>query len=105
MTRVADVPKEKLERALQDIRRDTAALHRDLAYAAGDRVRWLFLLIWIALSDFMQNAFHLHALYALGAGALLVLAYRLVDNILIRKRAMRMLNEPVEPMWETKIEL
>lgn len=105
MTRLGDVPKERMESALQEIRRDVAALQRDLGGAAGNETRWLFLLMWIALSDLLRNTFNLSLLYALGIAAAVVFTYRFLDGTRITRRALRMLKEPLEPVWNTKVEL
>ena len=40
-----DVPKEKFQKAFEDIRRDIAFLHRDLGYGAGNETRWIFIIM------------------------------------------------------------
>jgi hypothetical protein len=105
MTDVSDVPKERLEYALREIRRDIARLHRDLGHGAGNEARWLFLLMWIALSNLLISAFNLSGLFALGTAAVVVSTYRVIDGMRIVRHAKRQLHEPVEPMWDTEVKL
>ena len=105
MDTVGHVPKERLEIALQQIRADVAQLHRDLAAGAGNEARWIFLLMWLILGDFFRGAFGLSPLYAVLAAALIVGAYRVLDGMRVTATAMRMLKKPLEPTWDTKVEL
>lgn len=105
MSEISGVSKERLEIVLREIRRDTARLHRDIALGAGNEARWIFILMWIACSDFLMSAFNLSVLIALGGAGALVATYRAIDAARINKNAMRKLNEPVEPMWDTEVKL
>ena len=105
MPDVSSVPKERLECALREIRRDIARLQRDLAHAAGNEARWFFILMWIAFSNLLISAFNLGALYGAGIAAVVVFSCRAIDRMRIRRRAMRMLEESVEPMWDTEVKL
>ena len=105
METISDVPREKLEVALQQIRADVAHLHRDIAGAAANETRWIFLVLWVTVGDLLHGMFDLSPLYAIGASALLVWAYRVLDGIRITANAMRRLNEPLEPMYDTSVEL
>lgn len=99
------VRKEKLEHAFEQIRKDVANLHRDLAYAAADRVRWLFLVMWIVLAHLTNDFFGLSVLYSIAFSGVIISGYRFVDGLRVRRRALRLLKEPLEPMWETKVDL
>ena len=105
MDTVGHVRKERLDIALQQIRRDVARLHRDAAGAAGNEARWVFLLMWLILGDVLHDAFDLSPLYAIVISALIVGAYRVLDGLRITATAMRTLKEPLEPTWDTRVEL
>lgn len=100
-----NVSKEKLEKAFEQIRKDVANLQRDLAYAEGNRVRWIFLIMWIVSANLLIDAFHLSVLYSFIISAVLVATYRFLDGLRINRRAFRSLKEPLEPMWDTKVDL
>lgn len=82
-----------------------AYLHRDLAYAEGNRRRWLFIIMWLVLAHFVKDGFDIGAFYSLGISALLVATYSFLDGLRIAKSAHRSLKEPLEPIWETKVDL
>jgi len=105
MSSIESVQKEKLEKAFEQIRKDVAYLQRDLAYAEQNRSRWIFIIMWIVLADLIKNFFDLSILYSFGVSGIIVGLYRLVDGYRITKRALRSLKEPLEPLWDTKIDL
>ncbi len=100
-----DIRREKLEQAFEQIRKDIAALQRDLGYAELNRSRWIFIIMWLVLANLVEDALDLGTLLSLGISAALVILYRLVDGMRITRRALRTLKEPLEPMWDTKVDL
>jgi len=100
-----DIRREKLEQAFEQIRKDIAALQRDLGYAELNRNRWIFIIMWLVLANLVKDAFELGTSLSLGISAALVILYRLVDRMRITRRALRVLKEPLEPMWDTKVDL
>ncbi len=99
------VSREKLEQAFERVRKDVAYLQRDLAYADGNRARWLFIIMWLVLAHFVKDISALHTTYSLGISALLVAGYRFVEGLRITKRAYRSMKEPLELVWDTKVDL
>ena len=99
------VSREKLEQAFEQVRKDVAYLHRDLGYAEGNRARWLFIIMWLVLAQIVKDLFGIATAYSLGISALLVAGYRFLDGLRITKRAYRSLKEPLEPTWDTKVDL
>lgn len=105
MAQPESISKEKLEQAFEHMRKDVAYLQRDLAYAEGNRARWLFIIMWLVLGHFVKDIFALHAAYSLAISAVLVAGYRVVDGLRITRHAYRSTKEPLEPMWDTKVDL
>lgn len=99
------VKREKLEHAFEQIRRDVAYLHKDLAYAAADRVRWLFLVMWVVSAHLAKDFLGLNVLISIALSGLIVYGYRFIDRLRIKRRALRLMREPLEPMFETKVNL
>ena len=97
--------KEKLKEALEQIRKDIASLHRDLAGAEGNRATWILIIMWLALAPILQSIFQVGIVSALGLAGVVVSVYSFVDGIRIRKRALRTLKEPLEPMFDTSVDL
>jgi len=105
MTSLETVQKEKLEKALEQIRKDVAYLQRDLAHAEQNRSQWIFVIMWLVLANLIKNFFDVSILYSFGISGFIVIVYRLIHGYRITKRALRSLNEPLEPRWDTKIDL
>jgi hypothetical protein len=100
-----DVPIEKLQKAFEDIRRDIAFLHRDQGYGAGNETRWIFIIMWVVTTNLVHDLFGLGAIFSLIMGTLIVGAYRFLDGWRIGRRALRVMKEPLEPHYETKVDL
>lgn len=100
-----DVPREKLENAFESIRKDIAYLHRDLAGGAGNETRWIFIIMWVVTTNLLHDLFGLGAIFSLALGFLIVGSYRLIDGWRILRRAHRLMKEPLEPLYETEVEL
>ncbi len=99
------VRREKLEHAFETIRKDVAYLQRDLAYAEANRTRWVFVIMWLALTPLVRDLLRIDLIPSLGLSALLAAGYRLVDGLRITRRAIRSFSEPLEPAWDTKVDL
>lgn len=102
---VGEVSKERLEAALQQIRSDVATLHRDLGYGAGNQARWTFLLMWLVVADLLRDGLDLSWWLAVAVSVVIVGAYRIIDGMRTTARALRRMEEPVEPSWDTRVEL
>lgn len=105
MTNIEDVSREKLGRAFELIRSDIAYLHRDLALGEANRMRWIFMIMWLVLANLINDAIHPGVLYSLGISAVLIYVYRLFDKWRIIHRAMESRKVPLEPMFDTKVDL
>ena len=57
------IDREKLAKALQQVRRDIANLHRDLGYAAVDRLRFVVFLLYLVLAEFLQGLLGINILW------------------------------------------
>ena len=99
------VSKAKLEKAFEQIRRDMATYHRDHAYAEKNRARWIFLMIWLLVAIAIHNFFNVGGLSSLLYSALLVGVYRVLDGFYIVYRAHRVANQPLEPTFDTHVDL
>jgi len=73
------------EAALQEIKDNLTQLHVDVAFAEKNRMRWIFLIMWLVLADLIHNLFNLGAVLSLIVAALVVSVFRLVDRLLIYK--------------------
>jgi hypothetical protein len=104
MARLDDVTRLSLERAFELVRTDVAKLHRDLARAEGNRTRWIWVILWVAVADFLQHSW-VSGVAALSMSAFLVGLYGLVEVCCIRRLALRTLKEPLYPMWDTRVDL
>ena len=99
------IDREKLAKALQQVRRDIAKFQRDVGYATKGQTYWIFAIMVVVVADF------LHGWWSLGGAASLALSFVLVSicglahGIQIWHQAHQSLKEPVEPMWDTTVEL
>ena len=99
------IDREKLAKALQQVRRDIAKFQRDVGYAERNRTNWIFLIMTVVVANFLRGWWSLDGLSSLGWSVALVVSYRFVDGVRIWYRAHQSLKEPVEPMWDTTVEL
>ena len=100
-----NISREKLEIALKEIRRDVARLHRDAGYAGGDSVRFLFIIALIALAHLIYDGWHQGVKDSLGISAGIFITYAILNYLYVYWRSMRLLKEPVDPMWDTEVDL
>jgi hypothetical protein len=105
MKSVSDISREKWEMAFQSIRKDIGYLHRDLGYSEGHRKRWIFIIMWLVLADLLISSFNLGLVPSLGAAAAILGIFAFFDRAYIRTLALRTSKEPLEPMWDTNVDL
>ena len=99
------VSRVALERALSDIRRDIAYLHKDLAYSMADDTRRIFLIAWLVIAMVLSKAFELSMLEGVFWSAGAVGLYGIIEGAIIRTRAVKLLKEPLEPEFNTRVDL
>jgi len=99
------IDREKLRQALQQVRRDIASLHRDLAYAAADRVKLTTFIIYLVLAQFLQSVLGINILWCFLISVFAVSIYSFYWEVQVRRRVRRLLDEPLEPMWDTTVDL
>jgi len=99
------VGKEKPAKALSQIRRDMAYFHRDHAYAAGDRTRWIFLILWLLVALTMHGLFYTGGADSLAFGGIIVGVYAVLDGLYIHRRARKVAEQPLEPTFDTHVDL
>ena len=105
MKTVADIRSEKLEHALQSIRRDTALLQRDLGYALANRTRWIYIILWIVLADLISHTLRFGLLLSLLISGIIVFIYGLVESVRINRQADKFSAEPIDNKWDTRVDL
>lgn len=105
MKTVADISREKLELALETIRKDTALLQRDLAFALANRTRWIFIVLWVSLANLLGHTFEIGLILSLLSSGIIVFVYGVVDTVRINKQADKISIEPLDPKWDTKVDL
>ena len=79
------VSRVALERALSDIRRDIAYLHKDLAYSMADDRRRIILIAWLVISMVLSKAFELSMLEGVGWSGGAVVLYDIIERAIICK--------------------
>ncbi len=73
------------ETVLQEIKDDLLQLHVDVAFSEKNRMRWIFIIMWLVLADLIHNLFDLGALFSLLIAVITVGIYRIVDLYLVHK--------------------
>ena len=99
------IDREKLAKALQQVRRDIAKFQRDVGYAEKNRTYWIFAIMVIVVADFLGAWWGLGGVPSLALSFVLVSICGLVHAIQIWHKAHQSLKEPVEPMWDTTVDL
>jgi len=99
------IDREKLRQALEQVRKDIASLHRDLAYAAGDRLRFVVFLLYLVLAQFLQSVLGINILWCFLISVFAVSIYSFYFEVQVRRRVRKLLKEPLEPMWDTTVDL
>jgi len=99
------IDKEKLAKALQQVRRDIAVSQRDVAYALGHQTNWIHAIMVVIVADFIRAWWSLGGVSSLALSFALVAICAFVYSFHISAKAHRHLKEPVEPMWDTTVEL
>lgn len=99
------VSREKFKKAFSQIRKDIAALQRDIAVAEGNRTNWIFIIMFLVAAIFVNDLFGIETRASIGIAMGAICVYKIIDGIRIRRNAMKMLKEPLEPMWDTDIDL
>jgi hypothetical protein len=99
------IDKKSLEQALSDIRKDIAWLHKDLAYIERDKGRRIFIIMSLASSIVLNEAFALGMMQSLFWAVVIVSVYRAIEVSLIHSRARKLLKEPLEPEFNTSVDL
>lgn len=59
----------------------------------------------IALAHLIHDAWHQTVHFSLAASAGIIIVHGIFNYFRVRKRSMRLLKEPVEPMWDTEVDL
>ena len=99
------IDRKSLERALSDIRKDIAWLHKDLAYIERDKARRIFIIMSLAASIVLNEAFALGMMQSLLGAVVIVSVYMAIEVSLIRSRALKLLKQPLEPEFNTSVDL
>jgi len=99
------IDREKLRQALEQVRKDIASLHRDLAYAAADRVKLITFIIYLVLAQFLQSVLGINILWCFLISVFAVSIHLFYWEVQVRRRVRRLLDEPLEPMWDTTVDL
>lgn len=99
------IERKSLERALSDIRKDIAWLHKDLAYIERDKARRIFIIMSLASSIVLNEAFALGMMQSLLAAVVIVSVYSAIEVSLLRSRALKLLKKPLEPEFNTSVDL
>ena len=99
------IDKKSLERVLSDIRKDIAWLHKDLAYIERDKARRIFIIMSLASSIVLNEVFSLGIMQSLFWAVVIVGVYSAIEISLIRSRALKLLKQPLEPEFNTSVDL
>ena len=99
------IDREKLATALQQVRRDIAVTQRDVAYALGHQTNWIHAIMVVIVADFLRGWWSLGGVSSLALSLALVSICVFVYSFHISAKAYRHLKEPVEPMWDTTVDL
>jgi len=90
------IDREKLAKALQQVRRDIANLQRNRSSDSADLIRLVALIAYLVLAEFLQSVLGINILWCL---LISVVAVTIFAFLLVSRGIRRELDEPLEPMW------
>ncbi len=96
------IDREKLRQALEQVRRDIANLQRNRSIDSADLIKLVAFTLYLVLAEFLQSVLGINILWCFLISVVAVTIYALV---LVSRHVRRPFGEPVEPTWDTKVEL